>query len=81
MAQLGRFYLEGDDEIRDVDQAFEWFSRTARSHSVEGMYFLATMTRNGDGVNAISEAARFWFESAAAKGKIPTLLSSTALNS
>lgn len=71
MTQLGRFYLEGDDEIRDFGLAFDWFSRAAESRSVEGMYYLATMMRDGLVINGSPEAARFWFESAAAAGYVP----------
>lgn len=68
--RMGRFFLE-EKEIMDYDEAFKWFSIAAQTKSAEAQYYLGVMFRDGLGRDKQPEAARYWFESAAAQGYVP----------
>lgn len=69
--QTGLFLLKGDPSIRNVDEAFKWFSVAAQGNAPEAQYYLGVMLRDGMGRPKSPETARFWFESAASQGYAP----------
>ena len=69
--RMGLFLLEGDKSIRDLDQAFEWFSLAAQGNSAEAQYYLGIMLRDGMGRPKAPEDALIWFERAASLGYGP----------
>lgn len=77
--QLGRYLLDGDEEIRNEEEAFACFQAAAQQHSAEGQFYLATMLREGRGCPRDPANARYWFESAAAQGYVPAYLPTAEL--
>ena len=69
--RMGRFLLEGDESIRDFEEAHHWFELAAQKNSAQAQYSLAVMLRDGLGRPRVPEAARYWFEMAAAQGYAP----------
>ncbi len=69
--RTGLFLLEGDPSIRNLDEAFKWFSVAAQRGAPEAQYYLGVMLRDGLGRPKAPETARFWFESAASQGYAP----------
>ena len=68
--KVGRYLLEGDDNIRDPQAAHAWFERAA-SKSPEAQYYLGIMHREGVGGEKTLGEALTWFESAASQGYVP----------
>lgn len=71
MVWMGRFYLEGDEEIRDAKQAVHWFNLAARYDLPEAYYYLARMIIQGQIDGLTSQHARLMYEKAASMGYIP----------
>ncbi|MBN1545034.1 MAG: sel1 repeat family protein [Syntrophaceae bacterium] len=69
--QTALYLLQGDESIRDYDEAFQWFYTAARGNSPEAPYYLGIMLRDGIGRAKAPQAARSWFESAASRGYGP----------
>jgi TPR repeat protein len=69
--RTGLFLLKGDPSIRNMDEAFKWFSVAAQGGIPEAQYYLGIMLRDGVGRPKALETARFWFESAASQGYAP----------
>jgi len=69
--RTGLFLLKGDPSIRNVDEAFKWFSAAAQGGVPEAQYYLGVMLRDGLGGTKAPDTARFWFESAASQGYAP----------
>lgn len=67
--QVGLYLLEGDDSIRDVEAAHEWFQSIG--YMPEAKYRLGLMHRDGIGHEPSLDEARLWFERAASEGYVP----------
>ena len=59
--RTGLFLLKGDPSIRNMDEAFKWFSVAAQGAIPEAQYYLGVMLRDGLGRPQAPETARFWF--------------------
>ena len=66
--QMGRFYLQGDQSIRDPQKAALWFGYAAEKGSLEAHYYLGVI--NHDFFND-TDRALYWFETAAGQGYPP----------
>lgn len=69
--RTGLFLLKGDPSIRNLDEAFKWFSLAAQGNDPEAQYYVAVMVRDGLGRPKAPEDARYWFESASNRGYHP----------
>lgn len=76
--QVGRYLLEGDDGIRDLQAAHDWFE-SAADVSPEAMYYLGRIHREGLGTAPMPEEARAWFELAASRGYVPAYFQTARL--
>ena len=74
MERMARFYMEGDNALRDPVAAQQWLLLAAQRNSPPSQYRLAVLLREGGGQNPDIEdltTALFWFESAASQGYMP----------
>lgn len=71
MVWMGRFYLEGDEEIRDPKLAFRWFEQAARNDLPEAYYYLARMISLGLVDGLTTRHARQMYEKAASMRYMP----------
>jgi TPR repeat protein len=76
---MGRYLLEGDDSIRDFNQAINRFQIAAQANSPEAQYYLGIMARDGKGQPKSNETACQWFELAASQGYVPAYLQTSQL--
>ena len=70
MEHMGRFYLEGDKQIRNLALALQWFGAAAERGSVPSQHQVGIMLRDGLGQPADPLSARSWFEAAASQGYV-----------
>jgi len=76
--QVGRYLLQGDESIRDLEAAHAWFEAAAAT-SPEAQYYLGLMHRDGLGHPKDVNEARNWFERAASQGYVPAYFQTARL--
>lgn len=69
--RLGRFYLEGDESIRDYQAAMRWFEYAAERNNPEAQYYLGVIVRDGHAGTMKPGTDRYFFELAASQGYMP----------
>ena len=68
MCRIGRFYITGELGFKDESKGAEWYQKAADTGSVEALYILATLYRDGIGVEQDAEAASSYMFFAAMDG-------------
>ena len=76
--QVGRYLLQGDESIRDLEAAHTWLEAAAAT-SPEAQYYLGVMHRDGLGHPKAPDEARHWFEKAASQGYVPAYFQTARL--
>ena len=71
MTDLGWILYEGEGVLVNYEEALKWFTRAAEQDDPRGMYMLALMYSNGDGVEASELLTRRWMSRAAMLGYAP----------
>lgn len=66
--QMGRFYLQGDQSIRDPQKAAIWYGYAAEKGSLEAYYHLGMISHD---FYTDADRALYWFETAASQGYSP----------
>ena len=69
MERIALAYLKGDDVLqteKDIDAAFEWFSRLAEAGGATGAYYIALLCLQGNGIARDEQMALQWLEQAKA---------------
>lgn len=69
--RMARFYLSKNPKLHNPAQAFQYATQAAGNRNITAQFMLAGMYRDGVGHTADLNAARQWFELAAANGYIP----------
>ena len=68
--RLGRFYLEGNDEInKDEEKGVEWLKKSAEQGNAEAQELLGNCYMQGTGVDKDEKTAAYWHEKAAEQGR------------
>lgn len=70
MTWMGRYYLEGDQSIRNNTQAWGWFKQAAEYRQPAGFYYLGLMLEKGMVEEMPAEATLGMYEQAATRGCI-----------
>ncbi|HQV88361.1 MAG: tetratricopeptide repeat protein [Nitrosomonas sp.] len=68
---MGKFYLQGDPSIRNMPQAYYWFTTAAQKQAPEALYYLGMIMQQSTSEAITAEKARLMFEQAAAHKYIP----------
>lgn len=67
----GKFYLKGDESIRDYQAAIRWFEYAAERNNPEARYYLGVIVRDGHAGTMKPGTGRYFFELAASQGYMP----------
>jgi TPR repeat protein len=78
--ELGDFYYRGEYVVKNLTEAWHWYSQAAAKDVVEAQYYLGVISSDSDdpAIHSIAEALH-WFEAAAAKGYLPAYLPTAKL--
>jgi TPR repeat protein len=68
---MGKFFLEGDESIRDVKQAYAWFDAAAQKNEPEALYYSGVIVGRGLFEGHTPLEARKLFEQAASLWYVP----------
>lgn len=62
------YYNEGSEDVKNLNEAFQWFSKAARHGCFRAGYFLGKMYEDGKGAENNMDDALKWYEWAAKHG-------------
>ena len=65
--ELGQMFHDSDDRVRDYEQAFNWYRRSARKGYRRAQHCLGSMYASGQGVAKNSVKAYAWCKVAASQ--------------
>ena len=69
--QLGSMYYNGRGVLRDVNDAFGWFTKAAERNEAEAIFALARMAERGEGRERSVPDAVAGYQRASALGHLP----------
>jgi len=66
--ELGYRYFQGNETVKDLDQALRWFQRAAQQGYTPAGYVMGLRYAKGEGVTQDYAQAAQWYQKAAVKG-------------